>query len=198
MITMYAVANIDSALWGTRSVGDVTCTSTTTATDSDTDTDTDSGDNGEVAATRSPGGNSGGDDGITMREFDFSRGEVLVATTAPKADEEEAVPHERPGTDAPKVSGDGGYGREASEGEGKRGGWFSLKASKFIILALWVLVNVGVTLAYSRWRLYTLALFGFFSQIAGMAVFVAAAWVEMRLQCRAALPPSSPPPKPTG
>lgn len=209
MITMYAVANIDSALWGTRSVGDVKCTSTSTITDSDTDSDTGSGDNCEEAeATRPHWGNGGGDDGVMMRDFAFSRGAALAETTAIGADEEEAVPpRKRLDSDALGISGVSGYGREAGAesvtetrrdrkdevGSIKRGR-ISLKASKFIILVPWVLVNVGVTVAYLRCRLYTLALIVFFSQIAGMAVFVVAAWVEMRLQRRSTLPPSSPPP----
>lgn len=208
MITMYAVANIDSALWGTRSIGDVKCTSAGAVTDSDTDTDSDTGNVGGVEATPRRRVNDDGDGGVKMTHFALSRGDDPAAPAAREADEEEKVPHTCPDSDAPGASGGRGGGRKGDEPvtevhRGQEGGGerkksrrrgLSLRAWKFIILVPWVLVNVGVTVAYIRWRLYTLALLGFFAQIAGMVVFVVAAWVEARLQRRSALPPKVLPP----
>lgn len=205
MITMYTMANIDSALWGTRSVGDVKCT--TSGADTDSDSDTGYSDEAEAVPPRRV--NVGGDDGIMMRDFELSCGDTPAAPGAPHGNVEEEVPHRDPDSDdaAVGISGGGGRGREAGElgtdgrsgrkgkeGGGKKSGIrLSLFAWKFIILVPWVLVNVGVTVGYLRWRLYTLALVGFFSQIAGMVFFIVAAWVEMRLQRRSTLPPSLPP-----
>lgn len=202
MITMYTVANIDSALWGTRSIGEVKSTSTVTNSDSDTDSDA----IGQAEATPPRRANGGSDGRVMVRDFALSRGDAPPAVAAAvEAHEEEAMPRKHPGSGAPEISGGGRRKREVTEsgaevrhgrkveGGGKQSGRLSLRTWKFIILAPWVLVNVGVTVAFLWWRLYTLALVGFFLQIAGMAAFIVAAWVEMRLQRRSARPPSRPP-----
>jgi len=183
MITMYAVANIDSALWGTRSIGEVKNASTTTGgSAAGTDTDTDSVTDKVVRKNPSRDNRGDGDcaggggGGIMMRALTLSRGQRKTQAAASDADEEEAVPLKGHNSDVVAVDGDD-YGRaeetEQTETEarrwGKRGsgiesrGNLSLRAWKFVILASWMLANVGLTASYLRWRLDTLAALGFFS-----------------------------------
>lgn len=178
MITMYAMSNIDSALWGTRSVGNVKSAANSAITDAGNIT----GDMEETTAEPPRWINTGGGP---------------AAPTAAQADEEKPVPHERRDSDALGVPGGGGCRRQAEwethvrrgrkGAEDKKNAGWSLRTCKFVILASWILVNVGVTAAILWWRVYALALLGFFGQAAGMTVFGVAARVETRLQRRSAL-----------
>lgn len=58
-----------------------------------------------------------------------------------------------------------------------------------MLALLWVLANVGLTLTLVYWRLRVVGAFCFFSQYPAQGFFVVAAWLEMRLQRRSALPP---------
>ncbi len=211
MITMYAVANIDSALWGTRSIGEVMSTSTTIAGSvSDTDTDADSATDKAVRQnpshdTAGHGDCTGSGGGIMMRAFALSQAQCKPQTTASDGDDEEAVPlkgHKRHSSDV--LAGGSDDDGDASAGEAEQGetegcgggsgaegrGNLSLRAWKFVILSSWMLVNVGLTASCLRWRLDTLAALGFFSQTFGLVFFIVTAWLEMRLQRSYALPPS--------
>ncbi len=216
MITMYAVANIDSALWGTRSVGEVKNASTDTAgSGKDTGTDSNSVTYEAVRQNRSDDngrdsdGNYTGGGGIMMRAITVPRGQRQPQPAASGADEEQAVPleGESSGVVADGSDGDGdASAREAEKAEteacrvGERGGSsvagrgnLSLRDWKFVMLASWILFSVGLTASYLRWRLYKLAALIFFSQAFGLVFFIVAAWLEMRLQRSYALPlPSAP------
>lgn len=210
---MYAVANIDSSLWGTRSIGDVK----TSATDPNTTKTQTVADLEEaVPVTSSPTGGNDGTDGSKKGLATFCRvhtGAALATSTVATVDGEGGVPPMRDGsegaasstgtlaTDSSDPDDDGttdetgteqGPGGKEGLGGDKERGKLSLRAWKFILLALWVLINVGLTLSLLYGRLLVVGSLFFFSQVHAQVFFVVAAWLEMRLQRRSALPPQPP------
>ena len=198
MVTMYAVANIDSALWGTRSIGEVKNASAEPIVGTNT-TLTDKGNN----LTLSRGSDSEG--GVVgVRILTFTRGPRGAVRAVHTPAEVVPLVHgsdlfvdygssgkrvaEQPETEARRA----GKGKEGGGGGGRKNRGLSLRVWKFVILAWWVIVNIGLTASYLQWRLSLLAAVGFFSQSAGLVFFVVAAWFEMRLQRSSALPPSPP------
>lgn len=67
----------------------------------------------------------------------------------------------------------------------------SLRKRKLIVLAVWVLVNMGVTVVFLLWRLYLVVVLNFFSNFAGLVTIVVAARVEAFLQRRSSHPPNA-------
>ncbi|CAM9457889.1 unnamed protein product [Pylaiella littoralis] len=217
MITMYAVANIDSALWGTRSIGEVK-NALTSISPSDTNPAADM-DQADHVTTTCRTGCSDGSDGIRKRVLSCLRGEERSAplkSDVTSINEDASVPLLRDAPDDAAVGscngtvgmrdfGVSGCGREADGAEkhpqsrcGEEGGEerdrekrssLSLRAWKFVLLALWVLFNMCVTATFLHWRLETVAELAFFSQLPSLMIFVLAAWVEMQFQRRSALPP---------
>lgn len=217
MITMYAVANIDSALWGTRSIGEVK-NALTSISPSNTNPAADM-DQADHVTTTCRTGCSDGSDGIRKRVLSCLRGEERSAplkSDVTSINEDASVPLLRDapddaalgscnGTVGMRDFGVSGCGREADGAEkhpqsrcGEEGGEerdrekrssLSLRAWKFVLLALWVLFNMCVTATFLHWRLETVAELAFFSQLPSLMIFVLAAWVEMQFQRRSALPP---------
>lgn len=215
VITMYAVANIDSALWGTRSIGDVTNSATNPNTPN-TKIVADMDD--ALPFTSSLGGGNDGSDGIKQEVGAFSHlhtGTAVDTSAVALVDEDEALLRrlklggsdnegssigtlgtERSDSESDENSGEKGTeqgpgGKEGRGGDEKRGK-LSLRAWKFVLLALWVFVNVGLTLSLLYWSLGALGSIFFFCQLPAQAFLVVAAWFEMRLQRRSALPPPPP------
>ena len=206
MITMYAVANIDSSLWGTRSVGEVknaSVNTANTATHTNTDIDADVNDANTTVTGKAERRNSsrdrdgvGGGNRIVVKIMTLSRwlsggADEEAASLLKRHDSSHAI------VDSGACSGSSigeaeqtteikehrdGKGGDGHGGGRKNHGRLSLRAWKFVILASWGLANIGLTASYLRWGLSTLAALGFFSQSVGLGFFIVAAWVEMRLQ----------------
>lgn len=219
MITMYAVANIDSALWGTRSIGEVKNALTSTNPD---ETNPAAGMDQAISLTSC---RSDGNGGIRKRVLSCWRGDqrnAPVKSFVGPINEEATVPLLSDASDAVVGSGSGSVGvgvgmgdfrtdcdrgaewtekhsrarrNEEEEEEGRGGGngeeccSLSLRSWKFVLLAVWVVFNMCVTATFLHWRLETVAELAFFSQLPSLMIFVVAAWVEMQFQRRAALPP---------
>lgn len=65
----------------------------------------------------------------------------------------------------------------------------SLRKRKFIVLALWVMVNMGVTVTFLLWRLYLVVVLNFFSNFAGLVTIVVTARIEAFRQRRSSHAP---------
>ena len=171
---MYAVANCDSALWGTRSVGNVSVIVKDSAS-------TDALKNGMHVFTRS-----------TLASLSNApRGEISPKACSsiggiPDSDANEAV---EPANNIPDLLD---QSNPAPDSVGtKATSKFPHRTRKFVILILWLLANVGVTVVFLFWHLTYVAVIGIFGRFVVLMILTVVSWTEFRRQKRLALSPIS-------
>ena len=171
---MYAVANCDSALWGTRSVGNVSVIVKDSAS-------TDALKNGMHVSTQS----------TLASPCNTPRGENAPKACSsiggvPDSDANEAV---EATNDTSKLLD---RSTPAPDSVGTQAtSMFSHRTRKFVILILWLLANVGVTVVFLFWHLTYVAVIGVFGRFFVLTILTVASWTEYRRQQSLALSPNS-------
>lgn len=207
MITMYSVANIDSALWGTRSVGDVNATAKV-IDDADEQPPSRSRWRQRQRKRRSPVAP------VCVDGTQHTEMSSLSSSDASDDELDEAAYYEyfnqkfASGHADDVERGSRAFGIKSSttvhgtstalrDTRRKKEGnaaprrrrcccRMSLRRRKFLVLTAWVLLNMAVTVTFLLWRLRLVVVLNFFSNFAGLVTIVVAARIEAQYQRRRA------------